>query len=40
VCCTATSTDCFFCRRVNRMTRALGSPKRPDTLCSGVNGGK
>jgi hypothetical protein len=40
VCCTATSADCFFCRRVNRMTRALGSPKRPDTLCSGVNGGK
>jgi len=40
VCRTASSTDCFFCRRVNRMTRALGSPKIPDTLCSGVNGGK
>ena len=40
VCRTATSTDRFFCRRVNRMTRALGSPKIPDTLCSGVNGGK
>ena len=37
---TASATDCFFCRRVNRMTRALGSPKIPDTLCSGVNGGK
>ncbi len=33
VCRTATSTDCFFCRRVNRMTRALGSPKIPDTDC-------
>ena len=31
--CTASSTDCFFCRRVNWMTRALGSPKIPDTLC-------
>jgi len=40
VCRTATSAHCFFCRRVNRMTRALGSPKIPDTLCSGVNGGK
>ena len=40
VCRTASSADCFFCRRVNRMTRALGSPKIPDTLCSGVNGGK
>jgi hypothetical protein len=40
VCRTATSADCFFCRRVNRMTRALESPKRPDTLCSGVNGAK
>ena len=40
MCRTASSTDCFFCRRVNRMTRALESPKRPDTLCSGVNGGK
>ena len=40
VCCTAASADRFFCRRVNRMTRALGSPKIPDTLCSGVNGGK
>src|SRR4030042_1324011 len=40
VCRTATSADCFFCRRVNRMTRALGSPKIPDTLCSGGNGGK
>ena len=38
--CPAISADCFFCRRVNRMTRALGSPKMPDTLCSGVNGGK
>ena len=37
---TASSANCFFCRRVNRMTRALGSPKIPDTLCSGVNGGK
>ena len=36
----ATSANCFFRRRVNRMTRALGSPKIPDTLCSGVNGGK
>ena len=33
VCRTATSADCFFWRRVNRMTRALGSPKIPDTLC-------
>ena len=33
VCRTASSTDCFFCRRVNRMTRALESPKIPDTLC-------
>ena len=33
VCRTATSADCFFCRRVNRMTRALGSPKIPDTVC-------
>ena len=40
VCRTASSADCFFCRRVNRMIRALGSPKIPDTLCSGVNGGK
>ncbi len=40
VCRTASSTDCFFCRRVNRMTRALESPKIPDTLCSEVNGGK
>jgi hypothetical protein len=40
VCRTASSADCFFCRRVNRMTRALGSPKIPDTFCSGVNGGK
>ena len=32
VCRTASATDCFFCRRVNRMTRALGSPKIPDTL--------
>src|SRR3972149_3099321 len=39
VCRTAPSGDCFFCRRVNRMTRALGSPKIPDTLCSGLNGG-
>jgi hypothetical protein len=36
---TANSADCFFCRRVNRIIRALGSPKRPDTLCLGVNGG-
>lgn len=28
--CAASSADCFFCRRVNRMTRALGSPKIPD----------
>ena len=40
VCRTASSTDCFFCRRVNRMTRPLESPKIPDTLCWGVNGGK
>jgi hypothetical protein len=33
VCCTASSTDRFFCRRLNRMIRALGSPKIPDTLC-------
>ncbi len=33
MCRTATSADCFFCRRVNRMTRALGSPKIPDTVC-------
>jgi hypothetical protein len=33
LCRTATSADCFFCRRVNRMTRALGSPKIPDTVC-------
>ena len=33
VCRTATSADCFFCRRVKRMTRALGSPKIPDTVC-------
>jgi hypothetical protein len=36
----ATSADCFFCRRLNWMIRALGSPKIPDTLSSGVNGGK
>src|SRR5512139_134911 len=33
VCRPATSADCFFCRRVRRMTRALGSPKIPDTVC-------
>jgi hypothetical protein len=33
VCRTAQSADCFFCRRVKRMTRALGSPKIPDTVC-------
>ena len=33
VCRTATSADCFFCRRVKWMTRALGSPKIPDTVC-------
>src|SRR5512139_2378871 len=31
VCRTATSADCFFCRRVRQMTRAWGSPKIPDT---------
>ena len=33
VCRTATSADCFFCRRVKQMARALGSPKIPDTVC-------
>ena len=33
VCGPATSADCFFCRRVNRMTQALGSPKIPNTVC-------
>jgi len=33
VCRTTTSADCFFCRRVKRMTRALGSPKIPETVC-------
>jgi len=33
VCRTAQSADRFFCRRVKRMTRALGSPKIPDTVC-------
>src|SRR4030043_200049 len=35
---TASSADCFFVLRVNPMTRALGSPKIPDTFCLGVNG--
>jgi len=29
---TANPADSFFCLRVNRMTRALGSPKIPTTL--------
>ena len=33
VCRTTPSADRFFCRRVRRMTRALGSPKIPDTVC-------
>ena len=39
MCRPANTADCFFCRRVNPITRALGSPKKPDTLCPGVNGG-
>jgi len=34
----AASTSRFFPRRVNRMIRAFGSPKTPDTLCRGTNG--
>jgi len=33
LCRTAPSADRFFCRRVNRITRALGSPKIPNTVC-------
>ena len=33
VCRTTPSADSFFCRRVDRITRALGSPKIPNTVC-------
>jgi hypothetical protein len=32
---TATTTSCFFERRLSVMMRALGSPKIPRTVCSG-----
>jgi hypothetical protein len=36
----ADATNCFFPRRVSRITRAKGSPKMPTTVRCGVKPGK